>query len=150
MFIRLIGFINKMDDFHSPRFGQVRNNKMTLQLTQEDRELLQRLEGDLWREETRFDLPYMEKVLAGDFLEIGRSGRIYRREDTLSTPRQPIEAVLPLPDFEVRLLAKDVAQVTYNSAVTYDGILQKGRRSSIWSRSPNGWVLRFHQGTPYG
>lgn len=122
---------------------------MTLQLTQADRDLLQRLEEDLWREETRFDSPYMEQLFAEDFFEIGRSGRVYRREDTLSHPRVPIEAVLPLPDFDVRLLSEDIAQVTYNSAVTYDGVLQKGRRSSIWSRASNGWVIRFHQGTPY-
>ena len=122
---------------------------MTLQLTQADRALLQRLEEDLWREETRFDSPYMEQLLAEDFFEFGRSGRVYRREDTLSVPRQPIEAVLPLPDFDARLLTEDISQVTYNSAVTYDGVLQKGRRSSIWSRASNGWVIRFHQGTPY-
>ena len=37
-----------------------RDNRMTLQLTQEDRQLLQQLEEDLWREETRFDIPYVE------------------------------------------------------------------------------------------
>lgn len=114
-----------------------------------DRELLQRLEEDLWREETRFDIPYMEQVLAEDFFEFGRSGRVYDREETLAVPRQPIEAALPLPDFAVRLLTAVVAQVTYNSAVSNDGILEKGRRSSIWSRTANGWVLRFHQSTPY-
>lgn len=122
---------------------------MIPQLTLEDRELLQRLEEDLWREETRFDRLYMEKLLAEDFFEIGRSGRIYRREDTLSIPREPIDAVLPLPDFDVRLFTEDVAQVTYNSAVKYRGVLEKGRRSSISSRSVNGWAIRFHQGTPY-
>lgn len=122
---------------------------MIPQLTQEDRELLQRLEEDLWREETRFDRSYMEKLLAEDFFEIGRSGRIYRRQDTLSIAREPIDAVLPLPDFDARLLTEDIAQVTYNSAVRHDGVLEKGRRSSIWSRSSNGWVIRFHQGTPY-
>ena len=122
---------------------------MIPQLTQEDRELLQRLEEDLWRENTRFDRRYMEKLLAEDFFEIGRSGRIYGREDTLSIPREPIEAILPLPEFDVRLLTEDIAQVTYNSTVRYDDVLEKGRRSSIWSRSSNGWVIRFHQGTPY-
>ena len=122
---------------------------MLLHITEQDMDYLQRLEEDLWREETRFDIPYMEQLLAEDFFEIGRSGRIYTREATLSHPKQPIDAVLPLPDFNVRLLTEDVAQVTYNSAVTYDGILQRGRRSSIWSRTSTGWVLRFHQGTPY-
>lgn len=118
-------------------------------LTPKDRELLQRLEEDLWREETRFDVRYMEALLAEDCIEIGRSGRIYQRDEILSMPREPIEAVIPLPHLDIRLLAADVAQVTYNSVVTYHGAVQKGRRSSIWSRTANGWVLRFHQGTPY-
>ena len=122
---------------------------MIPKLSDEDKKILQRLEEELWIEETRFDIPYMERVLAADFFEFGRSGRTYRREDTLAVPRQSIDAVIPLPDFDARLLTEDIAQVIYNSKVTYDGVVEKGRRSSIWLRTSNGWVLRFHQGTPY-
>jgi hypothetical protein len=90
----------------------------------------------------------MNEIIAPDFFEFGRSGRVYQRVDTLAVPPQPIDAVFPLPDFKARLLDQNVAQVTYNSAVTYDGVVLYARRSSIWSRTPNGWVLRFHQGTP--
>ena len=114
-----------------------------------DRDLLERLEGELWRADTRFDLARMNEVIAPDFFEFGRSGRVYRREDTLGVTSQPIEARLPLQDFRARLIAPDVAQVTYNSAVKYSGVYEYGRRSSIWSRTPTGWVLRFHQGTPF-
>jgi len=120
-----------------------------MELSRHDRDALERLEEELWREETRYDERRMREIIAPDFLEFGRSGRVYRLEDTLAIPRRPIEAVLPLPDFRARLLHPDVAQVTYNSAVTYDGIVQRARRSSIWSRTPSGWALRFHQGTPY-
>jgi len=119
-----------------------------LELNEHDRDMLERLEEELWREETRFDIQRMNEVIAEDFFEFGRSGRVYQREDTLTFPRQPIDAALPLPDFKVRLLAQDVAQVTYNSVVTHDGVVFRARRSSIWSRTPNGWALRFHQGTP--
>lgn len=119
-----------------------------MELSKQDRAVLKRLEEELWREETRFDGERMSDIIAPDFLEFGRSGRIYRREDSLAVPRQPIDAVLPLPDFDARLLHPDIAQVTYNSAVTYDGVVQHARRSSIWSRTSSGWVLRFHQGTP--
>jgi hypothetical protein len=122
---------------------------MAIEITAEEREELQRLEESLWREETRFDRDYMERVLAEDFFEFGRSGRTYQRGEILSLPAQPIQAVIPLPEFDVRLLTEDVAQVTYNSEVTYEGVVEKGRRCSIWSRSPGGWVLRFHQGTPF-
>ena len=119
-----------------------------MKLAQHDQNALERLEEELWRPETRFNLQRMKEVIAPDFFEFGRSGRFYRRKDTLAMPSRPIAAVLPLPDFKARLLSPDVAQVTYNSAVTYDGVVQFARRSSIWSRTANGWVLRFHQGTP--
>jgi hypothetical protein len=120
-----------------------------MELSKQDRDTLERLEEELWREETRYDDRRMREVIAPDFLEFGRSGRVYRREDSLAVPRHPIDAVRPLPGFSARLLHRDVAQVTYNSAVTYGGVVQHARRSSIWSRTPTGWVLRFHQGTPY-
>jgi hypothetical protein len=121
----------------------------TMELDPADRDSLQRLEEELWREATRFDPARMEEVFAPDFFEFGRSGRVYRREDTLAAASGPIRARFPLQDFRVRLLAPDVAQVTYNSAVERNGVYEFGRRCSIWTRGKSGWVLRFHQGTPY-
>ena len=89
----------------------------------------------------------MDDILAPDFFEFGRSGRVYRREDTLEVPTQPINAKLPLMDFKARLLDSNVAQVTYISAVTYQGVEELAHRNSIWSRTEHGWRLRFHQGT---
>ena len=66
-----------------------------MELSRQDRDLLDRLEEELWREETRFDARRMREVIAPDFLEFGRSGRVYRRDDSLAVPRQPIHAVLP-------------------------------------------------------
>ena len=121
-----------------------------MELSGEDGARLRSLEEELWREETRFDRARMEALLAPDFVEFGRSGRRYRREDTLAAEPAPIQALLPLPEFAARLLALDVAQVTYLSVVRYGDEVQYGRRSSLWSRAPDGegWVLRFHQGTP--
>jgi hypothetical protein len=118
-------------------------------LAEEDRQALTRLEEAMWREETRFDLSFMEAALAPDFFEFGRSGRTYTRGQTLAASRHFIDSKLPLPEFKIRLLDSDTAHVTYNSEVTYDGVVEHARRSSIWSRNERGWVLRFHQGTPY-
>jgi hypothetical protein len=103
----------------------------------------------MWREETRFDMAFMEAALALDFFEFGRSGRRYTRQQILALSRQFIDAELPLQDLEIRLLDPETAQVTYNSKVTCDGVAEHGRRSSLWSRSGDTWVLRFHHGTPY-
>jgi len=110
---------------------------------------LQRLVEDLWVQDTRFDRSYMEEVFAEEFYEFGRSGRIYSREETLSHESVAIAASLPLEDFKAQMVSDTVALVTYNSAVTYDGEVEKGRRSSLWVRSGTTWKLRFHQGTPY-
>lgn len=120
-----------------------------MKMSKKERDALQRLEEELWREETRFENSRMKRLIAPDFFEFGRSGRTYTRDDSLAVPRNRIEAVLPLPDFRARFLHPNLAQVTYNSAVTYEGVVQHARRSSIWSRIARGWVLRFHQGTPF-
>ena len=120
-----------------------------MHLSRSDRELLQRLEEDLWRPEFRFDRARMEDVIAPDFFEYGRSGTICSREDFLGTAPEQFEVQLPLRNFDARLLGPDIAQLTYDSIVRYDGDWLYGRRSSIWSRSSGKWLLRFHQGTPY-
>jgi hypothetical protein len=122
---------------------------MASELSEEDCRALMRLEEAMWREETRFDKAFMERALAPDFFEFGRSGRTYTRQQILDFPREPIAAQLPLENFRVRLLDANTAQLTYNSKVRYEGVVESGRRSSIWSRSGDTWVLRFHQGTPY-
>lgn len=120
-----------------------------MEISKEDRDILERLEAELWRAETRFDQQRMNAIIASDFFEFGRSGRIYERQQTLDVADQPLKAILPLPDFCVRLLDENIAQSTYNSAVEYDGVVEHARRSPIWSRTASGWMLRFHQGTPF-
>jgi hypothetical protein len=120
-----------------------------MEISSEDREILERFEQELWHQETRFNKQRMNELLAQDFFEFGRSGRVYQRQDTIAAMPQTIDAVFALPEFQIRLLSENVAQVTYNSAVTYDGVVEHARRSSIWSRTTRGWVLRFHQGTPF-
>lgn len=118
-------------------------------LSVDDIEMLRSLEENLWREETRFDIPYMEHILAEDFIEFGRSGRVYDRTFVLAVKSQPIGAVIPLLNFTVRMLSDSVAHVIYDSHITEQDIIIYSHRSSIWSREPDGWKLRFHQATPY-
>ena len=108
---------------------------------------LRRLEESLWREETRFDRDYMDGLLSSGFIEFGRSGKIWTREATLTTPKRKIGARIPLPKFGVRMLSNDVALVTYRSEGLDDDV-EVGNRASIWRKSDDGWKLEFHQGTP--
>lgn len=118
-----------------------------MELSDQEKWDLELLEEGLWRADVRFDRRRMDSILAPDFFEFGRSGRIHRREAILATPPQPLVARLPLMDFKARLLDANLAQVTYVSTVTYQGVDERSTRSSLWSRTTDGWLLRFHQGT---
>ena len=113
----------------------------------DETERLRDLEESLWRAETRFDRAHMERVLHPDFLEFGRSGRTYTREQCLGVAPGEIDAELPLRDFAVHPVAEGIRLVTYVSVVRY-GTVQVGNRSSLWVRDGESWRLRFHQGTP--
>src|SRR5215467_13201150 len=113
--------------------------RVVVEISKEDFERLRQLEESLWRAEYRFDRAYMERTLAPDFFEFGRSGRVYKREDTLNIESGAIHATLPLPQFAATLIAGDVALVTYMSEVTYGNILERANRSSLWSKYPMGW-----------
>lgn len=104
------------------------------------------LEHALWRAQTRFDPAFMEWILADDFGEFGRSGRVYARADTLAVEGDTIDA--RLRDVEVDLIAEDVALVTYVSEVRHEDGLLMANRSSVWVQRNDRWQLRFHQGTP--
>ena len=116
-------------------------------ITAGDRKQLYELEESLWRPETRFDKDYLDDLLTEDFFEFGRSGRTYRREETLAAPMQEIDIRLPLEDFQAHRVSADVVLVTYVSVVQYEE-LETGNRSSLWVKKDGDWKLRFHQGTP--
>ena len=122
--------------------------RSNLKISSDDRSRLQVLEGGLWQSDLRFDRAWMGKILAIDFVEFGRSGRVYQRKEIVDdmTPR-PIDARLPLIDFRARLLDLNVALITYVSVVNCGNEVQLANRTSIWSRGDDGWRLRFHQGT---
>ena len=119
------------------------------QLSPEDCAELTRLEEAMWKADTRFDLEFQEARFAPDFVEFGRSGKIYQRSEIIREGGASIEATLPLPNLAMKALDANTVQVTYDSAVVYRGVTEHAHRSSIWSRAPSGWVMGFHQGTPF-
>lgn len=103
------------------------------------------LEHSLWRTSTRFDAEYMDRALAADFLEFGRSGRVYDRQAVLAVPAVALD--VRLLDVTVHSVGPDVALVTYVSEARFED-LERANRSSLWVREDGRWRLRFHQGTP--
>lgn len=92
-----------------------------------------------------------ERLLDPDFVEVGKSGRRWNREEMLAA----------LPTFETSrdagprievsrmtgvLLAPGLVHLTYETVV--DG--QRARRSSLWRKGDDGagWRIYYHHATP--
>ncbi len=110
-----------------------------------DAVLLHALEEAMWRPETRFDRAYMDAILEPGFVEIGQSGRVWTREETLGLGPVPIDVELPLRDFTVDELAPGLAHIRYVS-VPLHGSRGAASRSSLWRRGDR-WRAVFHQAT---
>jgi hypothetical protein len=96
----------------------------------------------------------LDAAIADDFLEIGRSGRLYDKASaTAALVAEPAPGAAPrvytLHDFTGRHLAPDVVQVVFRLAVDLgDGAAaRESMRTSIWRRGDHGWQILYHQGT---
>jgi len=114
-------------------------------------ERLRDLETELHRSETRQNSGRMDSLLHPDFVEVARSGRRYSRSEVLAEfaggqVLDPIHA----QDFALDELAPGIALLTYRSAHTGPAgdLFRHTLRSSLWMKTPSGWRIRFHQGTP--
>jgi hypothetical protein len=113
-------------------------------------EHLQSLEVELHHPGVRCDRQRLEQLLHPDFHEVGRSGAVYDRETVIAhLAAQEEHPVIASDAFALAVLGDGVALLTYRSAnVAADAT--RGRhtwRSSVWLRTPQGWQLRYHQGT---
>jgi hypothetical protein len=90
-------------------------------------------------------------LLHDSFTEFGRSGRSYSRSAILELlASEETSGEVLAQEFEVVELGPNAALLTYRSAVIDESgnAHRHSVRSSIWVQTPDGWKLRFHQGTP--
>jgi hypothetical protein len=79
-------------------------------------------------------------LLADDFVEFGRSGKVWDKCSIMeSMQREKVDQKVTVKEFAARELAPDVVLVTYKTA--------SALRSSIWKRLGGKWQMIFHQGT---
>ena len=122
-----------------------------MELSDEVVEELKRLEETLLRPEVRRSREKMSALLADDFIEYGRSGRVYDKAAILETADKSFAGLLSLKEFSAKALAPSVALVRYATVLRRsDGNEFRSLRSSIWTRTGQRWQLVFHQGTACG
>lgn len=115
-----------------------------LAVAETDEEVVARLERELLDPAVRSDSSRVAGLLHPDFAEIGRSGRLWGRDDTLQALASEESEVVELEVLATDVVADGVILLTARTTDVRGGTL----RSSLWQRSGDRWRLRFHQGTP--
>jgi ribonuclease HI len=92
-----------------------------------------------------------EAVLHDSVVEFGSSGRVWTRDEILEALAEgpPTDAV-SIEDFDAHVVRPGVYLVMFETVGTdpSTGLTTRQRRSSLWMREGDGFVLRFHQSTP--
>lgn len=110
---------------------------------------LLRLELRLLDPSVRASSVELEALIADEFLEVGRSGRQYSRDEIIHESAGSDPAVLSIEDFEARHLGPEAAMVRYRSVAHRDGMIDEVTwRCSIWKCADGAWRITYHQGTP--
>lgn len=121
-----------------------------MDLSEADINTLEFLENQLLRPETRTSAEQVAKLLAEEYLEIGSSGKVYNKSQTIATLADSAQqASMNISKFDARRLAQNLALVTYHIHKTLpEGGSTHSLHSSVWRQTKNGWRILFHQGTP--
>lgn len=125
-----------------------------MSFTEPDADLFYSLETSLHRPDTRMSPQQVSDLLADEFFEFGKSGRVYNKQitvDALASEGSSGSSIVPqVADFSVTSLSSDVVLVTYRSIRVADEASRNFEtlRSSIWKLGSGRWQMVFHQGTP--
>ncbi len=106
--------------------------------------IVEALERELLRPETRADMGRTGVLLHPDFTEIGSSGRIWTRDAMMMALEEGPGAPAELELLGAERVGEGTVLLTYRSYTRTGTSL----RSSLWVHDGAQWRLRFHQGTP--
>ncbi|MGA0565821.1 RNase H family protein [Rathayibacter sp. KR2-224] len=107
-----------------------------------DEEVVLRQERSLLTPRVRGDVAALGALLHPEFLEIGRSGRAWSRDDVALSPT--VDGGIFDEVITLDRLAADSILLVFRTRDERGATL----RSSLWVRDGGRWRLRFHQGTP--
>lgn len=108
---------------------------------------LHSLELSLLRPEAR-DSSKAVLLLSDDFIEFGSSGHIFSKAQVIESLKTDPMAPRSVDDMRIKLLAADIALVTYRAYYNQQPAAAGSLRSSVWVRRDGRWQMVFHQGTP--
>jgi hypothetical protein len=119
-------------------------------MNEKDIEKFYDLETALHKKEVRNSRDKVATLIADDFLEFGKSGGTFSKQDTLDgLGKETVDLEINVSNFNAKELAANVVLVTYTASMldTDNVTTVRTNRSSIWILRNNNWQMVFHQGT---
>ena len=107
-----------------------------------DEDVVLRQERALLTSRVRDDVAELGVLLHPEFLEVGRSGRMWSRDDVSLSPAGDDARIVDV--ISVDRVSPDAMLLVFRTEDAAGFAL----RSSLWVRDGGRWRLRFHQGTP--
>jgi len=111
-------------------------------------EKLIKLETKLHSHSVRGSKEKLELLLADDYIEIGVSGKLYDKKETIImlTTSEPHE--IKATDFYLSELSAEMMQLIYRTEHRKNSqVIRNTIRSSLWKNNGINWRIIFHQGT---
>ncbi|WP_107705238.1 ribonuclease HI family protein [Nocardioides allogilvus] len=139
------GFVGSSTAHPAAAVGQVEEEPdlfSDLEVATTDEEQVVALERSLLADEVRGDPATVAALLHPQWQEIGASGRLWTREDTLAEIG-PLAEPVTLDVISASRVAPDLILLVWRASSDEGTRL----RSSLWQRTGGQWQQRFHQGT---
>ena len=90
----------------------------------------------------------LELLLADEYIEIGASGKIYDKKETITMLMVSKPHEIKASDFQLNKLSTEMMQLIYRTEQRDNSqIIRSAIRSSLWKNYGVNWRLIFHQGT---
>ena len=102
-----------------------------------------------------FSIEELRALIDDNFYEIGQSGKTWKKLQVIeyfnqqrSSTKNPCVATMENESFVA--VDKSVVLITYTfkQTDTSSNFTRSSRRSSLWKKQGEKWVMLFHQGTP--
>ncbi|MGE0884409.1 MAG: DUF4440 domain-containing protein [Blastocatellales bacterium] len=114
-------------------------------------EQIRQLEERLVNPAVRKSEMELNELFADEFVEVGSSGKIYDKRQTIQPLLEESGFRVMMTNFKILVLSADCVLLSYRAAISFNTDETKtvfSLRSSIWKRNGDQWQIIFHQGTP--
>lgn len=114
--------------------------------------IIKSLELELLKPEVRGNAKRLDELLDDKFIEIGRAGKKYNKQDIIdlltgSAKKASIGRVWKVTEFELVPLTSVLVMAMYRYDESHGRYKTRTLRSSIWKKEKGKWKMFFHQGT---